>query len=284
MERLRQRCYAAAALVMEALPVDALSKKQQESFFNKDSIARFFGICQCNSHATNAVFGKGLSVLVAMLEHSCFPNCYIQTSLSSPPSSDDAPGAPEAAAREERVRVRVLTDQAISKGETISICYNPGDMPVSTRRRYLCSEYLFLCSCRGCTSLPDLNRVFECPRKEVNKCKNGLVMPYRDGTCVDDFTCQVCHEGVAEADVKAWLRVEDSIRAKWQKWRERTEMKDGNRETEGEAATEAEFERALAQFGAVNGLDKQHHLMPRAQLHRLSRKEFVEYVADNTYH
>jgi hypothetical protein len=101
-----------------------------------------------NGHAVDAIAGKGISPAIAMLEHSCEPNCRFASAVD---------------AKSQTVTVVLRALRPIAKDEPLSICYYSRNVPTAIRRQHLQTEYGFLCQCVRCTTGFDSCRAFVCP-------------------------------------------------------------------------------------------------------------------------
>ena len=99
-------------------------------------------------------------------------------------------------------------------GTALSIQYCPANLCTNKRRTYLCAAYGFICSCPGCTVLPDFSRCFLCPYMDTGKCKNGIVVPMREGETAKDWRCMMCKRETEASEWKAWVKVEEKMEKK----------------------------------------------------------------------
>lgn len=111
--------------------------------------------------------------------------------------------------------------RAIKRGEPISISYIPSVVLTQPdRQKILLDQYRFVCTCRWCTTEPDLARAFRCPRCEKNM---GVVCPVGDGSKYDLWCCLQCgfrpdmdyinHALDAEHELSLLKSVENSSKA-----------------------------------------------------------------------
>jgi hypothetical protein len=75
----------------------------------------------------------------------------------------------------------VLTASRLDAATTMMTC--------AQRRAVLASKHLFLCTCRWCTTAPDVARAFNCPKCERG---HGVVCPVGDGSRLDGWQCMQC--------------------------------------------------------------------------------------------
>lgn len=177
-------------------------------------------------HVPDVLDRSAMFPFIRLVEHSCRPNCSLQ-SLDAPlthtsgvtgtfhydtklDDSDPYEGKSDASKKQlskqqlaqlwwpcettERVlspSVAILiASRDISAGESISIAYIPGTyMPHAERQQALLERYQFKCTCRWCTSEPDLARGFRCPKCPRNE---GVVCPFADGSMLDRWECVQC--------------------------------------------------------------------------------------------
>jgi Zn ribbon nucleic-acid-binding protein len=196
-------------------------------------------------HVPDVLERSALFPFVRLIEHSCRPNCSISF-LDSPlthtsgtvgtfnydtklDDSDPYESSDKAARKQfskaqlaqlwwpcettQRVfspSVAILTaTRDIAMGASISIAYIPAYMPYPERRRALLDRYQFECSCRWCTTEPDLARGFRCPKCPTNQ---GVICPQADGLKWDLWECVQCgYHPDKENEIPKMLDAEASL-------------------------------------------------------------------------
>lgn len=82
---------------------------------------------------------------ISMMNHSCAPNVYLETTFVHHPNSGEAP----------HIVTSVIASRDIHIGEDINIAYQLLLAPADVRQAFFASHYGFTCSCVRCTAARD---------------------------------------------------------------------------------------------------------------------------------
>jgi len=144
-------------------------------------------IGETNAHTMDAIDGNGVFPLVAMLNHSCRPNCSYHSSDS------------------QSTKLIVSLTQPVSKGTELTVSYVELYTSVAMRMRSLRAKFGFVCDCQWCVG-PDRARAFCCPF-----CPQGIVYPKGRGNKDSDFKCSLCNATCEKDQVRGMRKEEDSL-------------------------------------------------------------------------
>lgn len=224
---LKQKCLSAGQKIKPLLDSQTCFDGSVED------LATLLGVLQCNSHAVDAITGKGISRHISMLEHSCNPSAYITSSVVEGKDS---------------VCIQLRALRRISKGEALSIKYWAAHASTEDRQQYLLENYCFVCTCPLCNG-PDLMRTFLCP----NDWCPGIVCPAPSASgktwfCANrNGTLKKCCGNQADLPtMQSWLRAEEKLR----------KQKEG-------------IPQELFLIAQAAGLHKSHFLVPNSRLNSL---------------
>jgi len=175
------------------------------SFLDDNSIATILSVLNTNSHELPGYGGSGVFLLASRMEHNCRPNCTfapignevkiycLENIPAGSPLCLDYLGSDCYRPTSERInRLKVPT----SSTPHIHPIYYPlshtRSAAVAADIFLFCftwqESYDFTCVCEACTVLPDLARVFVCPRRKCRK----RIMPLGRGLRPQDWVCQGC--------------------------------------------------------------------------------------------